>query len=161
MLHPLTTSEQLTVFVDTREKRPWDFEDYPVETVEQKLETADYALQDDGSWDDGSFVPNYGIERKAKGDFLSSITHERDRFEDELERADGWDSRMPIVVEAPWLVFKQGDYYPNIHPNSIKGTVNKWPEYYNVEFFFSSDREDAENITYEFLAWRYKTSPDL
>lgn len=145
---------EFTILIDTREQKPYSFEGYPVETKDVKLETGDYAVQEPGYYGkNGMYIPPFAVERKAKSDFLNSITHERDRFERELVRADGWDAPMPIVIEAPWLDFKQGNYYPNIHPNSIKGTVEKWPGKYNIDMFFKSTKSDAEQFTFEFLRW--------
>ena len=150
---------KFTVLRDTREHEGhgyW-FEDYPVEVKEQKMKTGDYAVQEQGYYNhNGTYVPPFAVERKAKGDFLGSITHERDRFEAELERADGWDAPMPIIVEEPWITFTQGNYYRQINPNSIIGTVEKWPGYYNVDFFFADDAEDAERLTFEFLDWWHR-----
>jgi hypothetical protein len=61
---------------------------------------------------------------------------------------------MPVVVEAPWQDFLNGNYYPDIHPNSIKGTVEKWPDRYNSDFFFAKTKMHAAKITYEFLVYR-------
>lgn len=145
---------EFTIIIDSREKKPFTFEDQPVDTKVNEMETGDYAVQESGYYGkNGVYKAPFAVERKAKGDFLSSITHERDRFERELSRADSWSAPMPIVVEAPWITFTQGDYYPNIHPNSIVGTVDKWPEYYNVDFFFRDNKPDAEQFTFEFLRW--------
>lgn len=135
---------EFTIVVDTREQKPYQFEDYPVTLIDEALETGDYAVEG---------KPGFTVERKSKSDFLSSITHDRDRFEREIQRADGWEAPLPVVVEAPWLDFTQGNYYPDINPNSVIGTVEKWPEYYNVDFFFRNDRSDAEQFTFEFLQW--------
>ena len=138
---------EFTILVDSREQKPFTFEGYSVETEEATLETGDYAVK--GKYGESGFA----VERKAKSDFLNSITHERDRFEREIERADGWNAPLPVVVEAPWLEFTQGNYYRDINPNSIIGTVEKWPNYYNVDFFFSDSREEAESKTFDFLKW--------
>ncbi|AAL54949.1 ERCC4-type endonuclease domain protein [Halophage HF1] len=147
---------EFTILRDTREHEGhgyW-FEDYPVDVKEQKLRTGDYAVEQPGYYGKhGTYVPPFAVERKAKGDFLNSITHERDRFERELERADDWDAPMPVVVEAPWLDFTQGNYYRNVNPNSIIGTVEKWPGYYNVDFFFKPTVSDSEKFTFQFLRW--------
>lgn len=149
---------QFTILRDTREQEGYGyhFEDYPVDVKEVKLKTGDYCVEETGYYNQrGNYAPPFAVERKAKSDFLTSITHDRDRFERELERADAWEAPMPIIVEAPWLTFTQGDYYRDVPVNSVIGTVEKWPGYYNVDFFFSDDQQDAERRTFEFLKWWY------
>lgn len=145
-----------TIVVDCREQKPYHFRRYPVDTIEKRLETGDYCVLNDGrKISDESFDPHYAVERKSGPDFLKSITWERDRFEDELARADSFAHRMPIVVEEPWGHFENQDYYQNVSFNSIAGTIEYHPKMYNVEYFFNRDRRKAEQATYEFLKWRY------
>lgn len=146
-----------TILRDTREQDGYGyyFEDYPVSVKEVTLTTGDYAVQENGYYgSNGTYHAPFAVERKAKGDLVSSlIKPERTRFENEIERAKDWDAPMPVVVESKLSTFKQGDYYPNIHPNSIIGTVEKWPAYKNVSFFFQNSENDAEKFTYQMLRW--------
>lgn len=143
---------RFTVYVDSREQLPYKFNRYPVDTEERRLETGDYCVAGDGiELGDDGFNPNYAVERKTAQDFLKSITWERDRFEDELARADNFSSRMPIVVEKPWPYFEEERYYKNVSPNAVEGTVEWHPEMFYVEYFFERDRRRGEQLTYEFL----------
>lgn len=147
---------EFTVLRDTREQEGYGyyFEDYPVDVTEVKLETGDYAAQEPGYYGkNGKYIPPFAVERKAKGDFVSSITADRDRFEREIERASNWESPMPIVIESPLLNFKNENYYADVHPNAIMGTIDKWPNYKNCEFFFKQNQVDAEKFTFELLRW--------
>lgn len=149
------------IYVDSREKKPYSFNRYPVKTTERRLKTGDYCIAEDGDeMGENGFDPHYAIERKSGDDFLKSITWSRDRFEDELARADSMAHRMPIVVERPWAYFTDNRYRNDIHPNSIIGTVETHPEIYNAEYFFRRDRTKAEQLTYEFLRWRYNKLSD-
>lgn len=144
----------LTVLCDTRENKPFPFDDYPVETKDVKLETGDYAVQQRGYYNDkGNYKAPFAVERKAPDDFLKSITWERDRFKREIRRADGWDAPMPVVIEKPWLYFSQENYYRDIHSSQVEGTVDKWTAAYNVDFYFKNNRADAERLTYDFLKY--------
>jgi ERCC4-type nuclease len=144
-----------TIICDTREQKGYSFDDYPVDTVEKTLETGDYAVQQPGYYGkNGTYIPPFAIERKGKGDFVSSITsRNRERFKREIKRAADWPAPMPIVVEAPWIVFQQGNFYLDMHPNRISGTVDAWDEAYNCQFFFKNNRADAERFTYQMLDW--------
>lgn len=147
---------EFTILRDTREQEGYGyyFEDYPVEVKEVTLTTGDYAVQEPGHYGKNqTYHPPFAVERKAKGDFVTSITSERERFEREIGRASDWDAPMPVIVESPFVNFKKGRYYQNVHPNSIIGTVDKWPNYKNVDFFFRESAEDAEMFTYQMLKW--------
>jgi len=119
----------VTVVVDTREQKPWDFTDCETAT----LETGDYTVEG----------VNAAIERKTASDFLSSITHDRERFERECERASSFENPMVVLVEERRETFENGEYRQNVHPNSVVGTVEAWEERYNVRFVFEKDRETA------------------
>lgn len=146
-----------TILVDDREKKEYSFNRYPVDTKLTRLKTGDYAIADDGrSMGEDSFDPHFATERKNPEDFLQSITWERDRFEDELARADSMTQRMPIIIEKPWSYFEGEKYWKNVGLNSIIGTIETHPEIYNVEYFFSRDRTKGEQLAYEFLKLRNK-----
>jgi ERCC4-type nuclease len=146
---------EFTIISDTREQKPFTFDEYPVDVVENTLETGDYAVQEPGYYGKNStYMAPWAVERKGKSDLVSSITSDsRERFKREIKRAADWPAPMPIVVEAPWLTFSQGHYYSNIHPNQINGTVEAWTGAYNCQFFFRNDRADAEQFTYNMLKW--------
>lgn len=147
---------QFTILRDTREQDGYGyyFEDYPVEVKEVTLTTGDYAVQETGYYgNNGTYHTPFAVERKAKGDLISSISSDRDRFKREIKRAEDWESPMPVVVEAGRPVFENGNYYADVHPNAVIGTVEKWPNYMNVDFFFSDSAADAEKRTFEFLRW--------
>ena len=144
---------EFTIIKDSREKLDYNFDKYDVNTETKKLDTGDYAIQ--------GYEDFFAIERKTDEDFLSSIT--KDRFKDELGRADVFVKPMTIVVEAPWREFKfsTGSSYENkfsdIHPNSVKGAKNKLPNYYNIEFKFVEGRPEGEELTYNKLKEFYET----
>lgn len=144
----------LNIYQDTREKKPWKLRRYPCETEEVRLVTGDYCLAGDGTMTDDGFDPNFVVERKGQGDFLQSITWERDRFEAELERADSFEHRMPIIVEQNLQYFKDGRHYPDVPPNSITATIDAHAEMYNVDYYFTRDRQRAAQLGFEFLEWR-------
>lgn len=139
---PIAIEKQ--VVVDTREQRPYRFTDYPVSTTDRALETGDYSLE--------GYETRFAVERKSKGDFLKSVTHDRGRFEAELERASTFDVPMAIVVEAPWSVFENNEYERDVSPNSIIGTRESWAIRYNIEWYFEADRSAAQRKTLELLS---------
>lgn len=147
---------QFTVLRDTREQDGYGyyFEDYPVKVKEVTLKTGDYSIQEPGHYgNNGTYYPPFAVERKAKDDLVKSIGADRDRFEREISRADDWEAPMPVIVETEKDTLREGHYYSNVHPNSVIGTINKWPQYKNIDFFFSPNSADAERRTFEFLQW--------
>lgn len=120
----------MKILVDTRERKPYQFEN--IEEV--ALETGDYTCEN----------INTAIERKTKPDFLKSITQDRERFKKECRRAKEFDRPMVILVEAPKEDFEEGDYKSEAHPNSVIGTIESWQESYNIEFIFEKNREKAK-----------------
>lgn len=144
------------IYQDSREKKPYSFSKFDCKVSKQELVTGDYCIKDDGEMDGNTFVPEFAVERKAPSDFLSSITHERDRFERELERADSFAHRMPIVIEQTEEYFMQDRHYANVHPNAIKATIESHADQYYVDYYFSRDRRRAAQLTFEWLEWRAK-----
>jgi len=135
-----------TIVRDTREKKPYDFTDYPVNVVDEALGTGDYTVE--------GYEETFAVERKTKLDFLRSITHERDRFENEVDRASSLEQPLVVVIEAPYQQFKRGEYYPEIPPKSVTKTIEYWGDRYNVEFRCERGRSSAEKSTYlQLLEW--------
>lgn len=150
------TDHDYTVLVDDREKKPLPFSRFPdVATESRRLKTGDYCVKGDGTQGGEHFYPEFAVERKAASDFINSISWERDRFENELDRAGSFTSRMPVIVAKPLRHFKEGQYYADVHPNSVIGTVDQHPERYNMDYFFARDRQHLEVLTKEWLDWRF------
>jgi len=148
---------EFTIIVDQREKHPYKFHRYPVDTEVLTLQTGDYCIKGDGSKiSDSTFEPDYAVERKSAPDFLGAITWERDRFENELARADSFSKLMPVVVEKPWQHFEEEQYHKNVNFNSIDATVECHPETFYMAYFFCRDRTKAEQLAYEFLRRRFQ-----
>lgn len=124
---------------DTRERRPWDFEDYPVEIRDVTLSTGDYALPAHCTHDPDTdtYHPQFAVERKSGHDFLTGLTWERDRFEREIQRAAQWTQPLSVVIETSYqtLLCDRGCMvWRDVHPNQIAGTIVAWARRYNVAF---------------------------
>lgn len=146
--------------IDDREKKPYQFSE-PVTTTE-RLDVGDYTVE--------GFEDIFAVERKTLDDLARSVGAERVRFENEIRRANGYadrnenDNPLPgtkpdaplqefaVVIEAPSEhVYKYRNssgspkYYSNIHPNSIIGTTEQWPEKYDVlDFYWCGNRRKAK-----------------
>lgn len=82
--------EPLLIRIDSREQLPICCWPKGVLTERATLSVGDY--------DTPSLAGVAAIERKSPGDLMSSLTHDRERFDRELERAERLDS-FAIVVE--------------------------------------------------------------
>lgn len=133
---------------DTRERKPWSFDDFNVSVIDRKLDTGDYTI-------DG-YDNVFSVDRKSIDDLVGSLNPAsgRDRFRRELKRADKM-YRFAVVVEGARRKIETEQYYSKIHPNVILGTIDSWTEAYNVEFIFCLDRREAQLTTLNLLTeWR-------
>jgi ERCC4-type nuclease len=136
----------MVIVRDTREKKPYDFDDHSIDTQNEKLDVGDYTIE--------GYEDTFAVERKTKSDFLRSITAERDRFEREIKRGQSLREPLVVVVESPYAHFKQGFYYADVHPNSVTGTVDSWGKKYDLDFWFMNGRGEAEESTYlQLIEW--------
>lgn len=168
-----------TVLVDDRENLPYEFPGQSTDSA--RLPVGDYTY-------DG-FADCFAVERKTLDDLATSMGSDRLRFENEIRRANGWAERnedgnpLPgtkpeyslnefvVVIEADrhevYNYTEQGycpNYYSNIHPNSVVGTVEKWPsKYRNLDFIWGGDRKGGKEETLRLLdKWfvRYRGGSD-
>ncbi len=145
-----------TILRDTREKRPWRFEGYGVETQEATLATGDYTLPIGCEYDSetDTYSPLFAVERKSGPDFLQSLTWERTRFKAELQRAGEWQQPLAVVVETSWetLCRNRGCMARrDVHPSQVVGTLSAWTRQYNVTFHFTATRLQAELCAFMLL----------
>lgn len=164
---------------DHREKKPYEFPG--VDTVHTaELNVGDYTLK--------GFEDVFAVERKTFDDFATSVGSDRLRFENEIRRANGYANRNtagnPIPgtkPDSPWKEFvvvieaSRDDlyrykdkghcphYYSRINPNSVIGTVEKWPQKYDaLEFIWAGDREGGKQETLAQLdKWYLKYVTDI
>lgn len=156
-----------SLLVDDREKLPYEFPGITVN--ESRLNVGDYTYE---GWE-----KTFAIERKSLDDLATSVGSGRTRFESEIRRANGLaninDDGNPlpgtkpetaleefaVVIEAhPDDVYEYAgtkrcpNYYSNIYPNSVIGTVEGWPnKYQTLDFVWAGDREGARQETLALL----------
>lgn len=153
-------SGEYTILIDSREKKPYKFPG--VESRFEQLNVGDYTI-------DG-FQDEFAVERKTLDDLTRSMGTDRERFENEMIRAvDGGMENLEVVIEAPrWHVYNYGGtghspkYYSDIIPNSIIGTVEKWPgKYPPLNFTWADTRDKAQSETLRLLdSWYIKRVVD-
>lgn len=134
------TDSEFTIVRDSREKKPYSFDGYDV--VTKKLDTGDYTIE--------GYEDVFAVERKSLPDLLKSITWDRDRFKNEIVRADEL-LGFVVVIEADVQTVLNWNYDRKVHPNSVIGTIENWSSYHNVDFEWCGDRRNGESKTVENL----------
>jgi hypothetical protein len=116
----------------------------------------------EGDYTFEGFEDVFAVERKSLDDLAKSLGADRDRFEDEIQRAQRL-YEFAVVIEAHRTEVSQyagtkncPNYYSGIYPNSILGTVDQWPQKYStLDFYWCGNREGAKQKTLELLAKWY------
>ena len=103
----MSSTDEFTIVVDTREQTPWVFE---TPAVRRTLKTGDYSVL--------SLEALIAIERKSLGDLVQSLTWERERFVREVERLAEFRWRA-IIVEAHMGDVTHGRYRTRATPQSL------------------------------------------
>lgn len=135
----------MKIICDTREKLPFAFsgEAYAGTVVEVgTLTVGDYSL--------AGLTDKVSVERKSLPDLLLCLSHERPRFEREMQRAAALES-FCVVCEASWAELAAGAYKSQMRPHSACQSVLAFSTRYRVPFFFAGSRVAAEYIVHGFL----------
>lgn len=126
-------SEEVVVISDNRETKSTVtaelFNDEEVDLqVENNLEVADYVI--------GSDV---AVERKTADDLVSTLTGDRDVFE-QIGNIEATYGRAILLVETKSV----GELYSKgVHPNAIRGVLDAISSGYNADVFFTEGEEDT------------------
>lgn len=141
-------TELITVVVDTREKRPYQFASFDnVETVRGTLETGDYSL--------AGFEKQVSVERKELNDLVKSISYkDKERFKRELQRLKDYRFGC-VVVEATLGDVVSGKYYSKIDSASVLGLCASICLRY-VPIYLCDNRYYAEMWIYRYLKLAHK-----
>ncbi|MCH8852341.1 MAG: ERCC4 domain-containing protein, partial [Planctomycetes bacterium] len=103
------------IIVDSREQRPWRFENLP--TATGSLSTGDYSVR--------GLEHLIAVERKSLDDLLSCIGIHRDRFRRELARLRGFRFRC-LIIEASHADLEAGQWRSQLKPSHVIGSLSAW-----------------------------------
>lgn len=133
------------ILIDTREQLPLYFNG--VKTKTETLNFGDYKLSDD------TFSQKIVIERKALGDFYSTLSGHYARFAAEIYRAEEAGFYMVVLVEGSFeSVYEFSRYLktraevvisPEYVFHNARNLIQAHP---NLQFLFVEDREIASEI---------------
>lgn len=140
-----TDFSDLEIMIDTREQTPFDFKN----SIKNKLDFGDYTTS--------THYAKVFVERKAIGDFVSSMGSGSNRFEKELNRCKEFNSYIVMVVEGE---LSDIEYYVENFPKSNKPNLSFslhnlrrfLIEYADIfQVVFCKDKESAKDMTQRIL----------
>ena len=134
----------MTILVDSREQRPFNFEHerYDVQIQPGALTVGDYSLV--------GLQDKVAVERKSLPDLLGCLGRERERFERELQRGAALDA-FAVVVEGSWSDLANGNFRSQLNPHAACQSVLAFMARYRTAFLFAGSRPAAEYVTWGFL----------
>jgi len=126
----------MNIVHDQREKKPFDIPG--VDQTAVHLETGDYTVE--------GYEDQFAVERKSINDLATSLGSTRENFEAEIERAQSM-NEFTVLIEGSRQDIEDDRYYSNIHPNSVLGTVEKWPlKYGTLNFIWAGEDQDGRRV---------------
>jgi ERCC4-type nuclease len=150
--------ESMVVLIDTREQ-PTDRAKKRYEALEapyerRTLSYGDYtynAQLPNGKWlfEDGETVSGYAVvERKMHLDELAScLTHSRERFEREFQRAKDHGARIFLLVEnATWENLIAGRYRSKFNEKAFFASLCAWLVRYDLQLVFCKEETSGKII---------------
>ncbi|MDQ7830269.1 MAG: ERCC4 domain-containing protein [Desulfovibrionaceae bacterium] len=133
----------LQIICDTREQKPWTFENYNVTVVRAGLRSGDYSL--------AGHEHEIALERKSLDDLVQSLSHGRTRFEAEIERLSAI-SFAAVLVEASAEDVARHRYQSQMNPASVMQSMFSWTVRYRVPFLLCGSRRAAEYAAHGLLS---------
>lgn len=125
--------QALTIVVDTREQRPFTFND--IDTIRQCLPSGDYSIQ--------GYEQSIAIERKSLDDWINTILRSRERFCRELNRLQSYDFAAVLIEASPEDILS-GSYKSQISPASLWGlTLEMMVRLHPIHVILAGDRPHA------------------
>jgi DNA excision repair protein ERCC-4 len=134
---------QPVIVIDTREPNPSPWQQhFTSPSIRAKLDCGDYSVC--------GLEEKISIERKSLSDLLSSLTHQRVRFEKELSRARPYHF-FCVIIEASAKDILQGRFDLSCaNPRAIWESIATFTIRY-CPFIFAGDRLTAAKMTESLL----------
>lgn len=134
-----SSHEDISIFVDTREKLPFTFKNGLV----NKLDFGDYTAG-------GEHYSKTFIDRKSQDDFRQTFGKDIQRFRREMDRCVQFNSYMFIVVESSIGKIEEDNKISKFKSNlsyvwhNLRGLMVDYPE--NIQFIFAYNRKGAKKL---------------
>lgn len=150
--------ESIVIYCDTREqptaRSKKRYESFGAPYERKTLSYGDYtynAKLPNGKWlhNENETVSGYAVcERKMSLDELAScLTHSRDRFEREFQRAKEHNARVFLLVEnATWENLLNGMYRSKFNSNAFFSSLCAWLVRYDLQLVFCKEETSGKII---------------
>jgi ERCC4-type nuclease len=133
--------ERPYVLIDTREQRPLRFvPELGVDCGVATLPAGDYSVR--------GYTHLIALERKSVSDLVSTLSHGRERFENELDLLAAYRWKA-ILIEGDQADIEGHTYRSNMLPKSVLGSLRAFYVKWGVPHFWCSDPAGAA----ETVAW--------
>ena len=144
---PKKVPSGLVILIDSREQMPLGFKSVPIEYI--NLKAGDYSCK-------GFEKEGISLERKTITDFLLSISHNRKRFEKEIERLSKFEFAA-ILIEANF----DGLIHPpipqsRINPLAVLSTINKIEIEYHIPVNLVGRRQNCAEMVFNCLSLYFR-----
>ncbi|MCH9033809.1 MAG: hypothetical protein IID42_04820 [Planctomycetes bacterium] len=134
------------ILVDSREKRPFIFENLPTEVG--TLDTGDYSV--------AGLTHLIAVERKSLPDLLACCGRDRSRFKRELQRLKAYPFRL-LVIETTAAELEAGDWRSKLKPSHVIGSLAAWQVQYSLPVWFGGDHAACGRFAERFLHQSVRT----
>lgn len=150
--------KSMEILIDTREREQTErakkrYSSFGVPYKRQKLNYGDYTYNftlPDGKklFNSDSVNPEVMIERKMSLEELSScLTHDRDRFKAEFERAEEQCASIYLLVEnASWENLMNGKYKTKFNSSAFTASLIAWSVRYGIKIYFCKSETSGRLI---------------
>jgi len=148
----------MVILVDTREqdteRARRRYEAFGAPYRRCVLDAGDYSYDAEiapGKWlceSESRIRPRVAIERKMNLDELAvCFTHERNRFEREMQRARSYDCKLFLIIEnATWENLLGGRYRSRFNPKAFLASVMAWTLRYDLRLIFCKEESTGRLI---------------
>lgn len=128
----------ITIKIDTREQRPYGFENSEVGTIP----VGDYSIK--------GLENHIAIERKTVDDLVRCLITDRQRFGKELHKARALDY-FALIIEASLSDLVNGNYRSEMNPKSAIQSLLAFSIRYRLPIWFAESREYGQRIVESLL----------
>lgn len=144
------------VIVDSREQRPYAFDDIReqgrelmISTCRTGLTTGDYSIR--------GLENVIAIERKTKVDLYGTVGRGRARFKREIERLAAM-TAPALVLECDLKSMLRRPRYSKMSPLSVLHSLISWSVRFRIPVWTCPGRRSAEIVTYRLLHHFWKST---
>ena len=128
----------MKIKVDSREQKPYEFENSEVGTIP----VGDYSIP--------GLEDYIAVERKELNDLIGCLTTGRDRFERELHKGRALDY-FALVIEGSLSDLANGHYRSKMEPKAAVQSLLAFSIRYRLPVFFCENREYGQRVTESLL----------